>query len=271
MINVYDFKKYKRFLEAIEENRKTYERGFRSKLAEALDCQSGYVSQVLNGDAHFSLEQALKVSKYLNLKPREQKYFLILVEHARAGTKELQNYFSNELKTLLDEYLNIKERVGDSNILSEADQSTYYSSWHFLAIHVLSSLPEFNTAKAIAHALKIPDEVVNRVLLFLIQANIVIEKNGILKPGLTQVHLDRGSPLIRQHHTNWRISAIHSLVAENKDDLHYSTVSTLSKADAEKLKAEMIKMIEHYVATVAPSKEEVMYGFNMDFYSMIKK
>lgn len=111
----------------------------------------------------------------------------------------------------------------------------------------------------------------NQVLLFLIEANIVVEKNGVLKPGLTQVHLDRKSPLIRQHHTNWRISAIQSLITENKDDLHYSTVSTLSKADAEKLKADMVKLIEHYAAKVQPSKEEVMYGFNMDFYNMIKK
>ncbi len=271
MISVFDFKSYKRFIEAVEESRKGYERGFRSKLSEVLSCQSGYISQVMNGEAHFSLEQALKISKYLNLKTREQKYFLTLVEFARAGTKELQSYFSNELKILLNEHLNIKERVGNSNILSDADQFVYYSSWHYLAVHVLSSLPEFSTAKSIAHALKIPDEVANQVLLFLIQSNIVVETNGVLKPGFTQVHLDRNSPLIRQHHTNWRISAIQSLVTDNKDDLHYSTVSTLSKADAEKLKADMVKFIEHYVAKITPSKEEVMYGFNMDFYNLIKR
>ena len=95
-------------------------------------------------------------------------------------------------------------------------------------------------------------------------------KKGLLKPGITQVHLNRESPLIRQHHTNWRISAIQSLMNDDRSDLHYSTLSTLSKVDVEKLRAEMVQMIENYVATVKPSKEELMYGFNLDFYNLIR-
>lgn len=270
MRDVFEFKDYKRYLESVEQSRKSYERGFRSKLAEFLGCQSGYISHVLNGDAHFSLEQIMRVAKFLNLKTREQKFLLLLVEHARAGTPELRTHFSDELKTLLDQHHNIKERVGDSRVLSEADQSTYYSSWHYLAVHVLSSLPEYNDAKSIANALKIPEEVVGKVLLFLIQSNIIKDEKGIFHPGITQVHLNRESPLIRQHHTNWRISAIQSLMNDNRNDLHYTTVSTLSKVDAEKLRAEMLQLIERYVEVVKPSEEEVMYGFNIDFYNLVK-
>ncbi|MDO9184196.1 MAG: TIGR02147 family protein [Bacteriovorax sp.] len=270
MKTAFDYKDYKYYLESVEQSRKSYERGFRSKLAEALGCQSGYISHVLNGEAHFSLEQAFGVAKFLNLKLRERKYFLLLVELARAGTNELRGHFNEELKILLDQHHNIKERVGDSKILSEAEQSTYYSSWHYLAVHVLSSLPEYSDAKSISHALKIPEEVVGKVLLFLIQANILKDEKRILSPGLTQVHLNRESPLIHQHHTNWRIAAIQSLMNDNRNDIHYSTVSTLSKIDAEKLRSEMLQLIERYVDTVKPSKEEVMYGFNIDFYNLIK-
>lgn len=270
MKTTFDFNEYKRYLLHVEQSRKTYERGFRTKLSETLGCQSGYISHVLNGDAHFSLEQAIKISKFLNHKSREQKFFLLLVELARAGTPELRNYFKEELKALLDIHHNIKERVGDSKILSETEQSVYYSSWHYLAIHVLSSLPEYNDAKSIANALKIPEDVVGKVLLFLIQTNILKDEKGKLTPGVTQVHLNRESPLIRQHHTNWRIAAIQSLMNDNKNDVHYSTLSTLSKSDAEKLRAEMLLLIEKYVEVVKPSEEEVMYGFNLDFYSLIK-
>lgn len=76
--------------------------------------------------------------------------------------------------------------------------------------------------------------------------------------------------LIRQHHINWRIAAIQSLISSNASDIHYSTVSTLSKADVEKLRGEMVQLIERYVETVKPSAEEVMYGFNLDFYSLVK-
>lgn len=271
MKTVFDFTDYKSFLGHTEDARKSYERGFRTKLAEFIGCQSGYISHVLNGSAHFSLEQTLRVAKFLELPASEQKYLLLLVELARAGTKELKEHFEFELKTLRETHLNIKERVGDAQSLSEKNQAIYYSSWHYLAVHVLVSLDGYDNSKSIADALKIPEDLVGKILLFLIQNGIVVESKGTLKPGLTQVHLNRESPLIRQHHTNWRIAAIQSLVNDIKTDIHYSTVSTLSRADAEKLRAEMVSLIEKYVATVAPSKEETMVGFNLDFYSLIKR
>jgi uncharacterized protein (TIGR02147 family) len=271
MKNVFDFSSYKAYLEFADQSRKSFQRGFRSKLAEAIGCQSGYISHVMNGNAQLSLEQGLKAAIFLGLKPKERKYFLRLIEWERAGTPELKAEFVDELRALKDEYLNIKERVGDSVLLTESEQSHYYSSWLYLAVHVASSLPGNADLKSIAEALKISEEVVGRVLLFLIQTGIIQESKGKLKPGLTQVHLNRESPLIRQHHTNWRIAAIQSLANDDKTDIHYSTVSTLSKADVEILKAEMTKLIEKYVETVKPSKEEVMYGFNMDFYGLIKK
>lgn len=268
---VFDFTSYKAYLETVEASRKGLQRGFRTKLSAAIGCQSGYVSHVMNGSAHLSLEQALRVAKFLELDAKEQKYWLLLIEFERAGTPELREVFAEELRILKEQHLNIKERVGDASVLTEAEQSRYYSSWHYSAVHVASSLKEFSNLKSIAEALKIPEEVVGNVLLFLIQTGIITESKGKLKPGLTQVHLNRESPLILQHHTNWRIAAIQSLAGGDPGDVHYTTLSTLSKNDAEFLKAEMTKLIETYVATVKPSKEEVMYNFNLDFYGLIRK
>lgn len=270
MKNVFDFNDYKAFLSDYEQSRKGLERGFRSKLAAHIGCQSGYVSHVLNGDAHLSLEQTFKMATYLHLSDRERKYLLLLVEFARAGTKELRSYFESELAKFREDYLNIKERVGESRTLNEQEQSIYYSSWHFLAVHVISSLPGYDNASSISEALSIPESVVSQVLLFLLQTGIVKNENGKLSSGITQVHLNRESPLIRQHHTNWRIAAIQSIVNDSKTDVHYSTVSTLSKIDAQLLRAKMIALIENYVETVKPSPEEVMYGFNLDFYNLVK-
>lgn len=267
---VFEFNDYKRFLEATEEHRRLAERGFRRRLAEAIGCQSGYVSQVLNSEAHFSLEQGLRVASFIGLEGKSKKYFLLLIEKARAGTRELREHFELELRTLREEHLNIKERVSGARILSEIEQTVYYSSWHYLAIHMLSTLQGFNEPSAIAEALRLPGDVVNKAILFLLQVGILEQHGGKLRAGVAQVHLNKESPLIRQHHTNWRLAAIQSLNFEKQTDVHYSTVSTLSKEDAEKLRADIVKLIEHYVSTVQPSKEETMVGFNVDFYSMIR-
>jgi uncharacterized protein (TIGR02147 family) len=271
MKSVFDFKDYKAFFRNFEQSRKSFERGFRSKLAEFIGCQSGYISHVFNGNAHLSLEQGYKAAVFLSLEERERKYLLLMIESARAGTKELRSHFEEELISFREEYLNIKKRVGDARTLTEKEQSTYYSSWHYLAVHVASSLKEYDNAKAIASALNIPEQVVNGILLFLLQTGIIKEEKGSLKSGLTEIHLNRESPLIRQHHTNWRIAAIQSLMNDIKTDVHYSTVSSLSKDDAEKLRGEMVTLIQNYVEVIKPSKEEVVYGFNLDFYNLIKK
>lgn len=233
----------------------------------------GYISHILNGQAHLSLEQGYKTAAFLLLNERERKYLLLMIEASRAGTKELQEHFEKELNAFRDECigLNIKERLGEARSLPETEQSTYYSSWHYLAVHVVSSLKDYNDYKSIAAVLHLPETVVSQVLLFLLQTGIVKEDKGKPKPGLTQVHLTRESPFIRQHHTNLRVAAIQSLMSDAKTDVHYSTVSTLSKDDAEKLRSEMFQFIENYVETIKPSKEEVMYGFNLDFFNFIKK
>ncbi len=270
MKNIFNFKDYKDFLRDFENSRKSFERGFRSKLAEFIGCQSGYISHVFNGNAHLSLEQGYKTTEFLSLDERERKYFLLMIEIARAGTKELREHFKTELNSLREEYLNIKERVGNARVLTEKEQSTYYSSWHYLAVHVVASLKDYNDSKSIASALQISESVVKQILLFLLQTGIVKQEKDWIKPGLTNVHLNRESPLIRQHHTNWRIAAIQSLMNDSKPDIHYSTVSTLSKDDAEKLRTEMVNLIAKYVEIIKPSKDEVMYGFNLDFYNLLK-
>ncbi len=271
MKSVFDCSSYKDFLNEAEASRKQVERGFRRRLAEAVGCQSGYISQVLNTSAHFSLEQGLMISKFLGLSSMEQKYFLTLIEKERAGTKELSRYFAGELEQIKETHLNIKERVGNFRELTESQQSVYYSSWHYLAIHMICTIPGYNEPKKIAQALNLSDEVVNNILLFLLQTGILEQKKNQLVAGYTQVHLSRESTLIKQHHTNLRISAMQSLINNRKSDIHYSTVSTLSLADAEILRSKMVELIETYVATVKPSKEEDLVAFNLDFYSLLSR
>jgi len=270
--NVFNFSDYKSYLSYVESRRKSFERGFRTKLASSIGCQSGFISNVLNGDAHFSSEQITGISRFLNLKPAEQKYLYTLLQYARAGTPALKSFIQNELDLLLDEYLNIKKRVGDSKALSESDQAVYYSSWHYTAVHLLTTIPGYKTPQSIAEGLGLAEAAVKKILLFLVQTGILVEKkNGELEAGNVLIHLNRESPHIRQHHTNWRIAAIQSLANDHQSDLHYSTISTLAKNDAEKLKAEMVRLIENYVETVKPSKEEEMVGFNLDFFRLIRK
>ncbi|MEK7395435.1 MAG: hypothetical protein AAB116_00725, partial [Candidatus Poribacteria bacterium] len=93
--SIFEYKDYKAYLKEILNRRSENERGIRTRLAEAIYCHNGYVSQVLNGAAHFSLEQAEAINKYLGHNKDQSSYLLLLVQHARAGTSGLKEYFKN--------------------------------------------------------------------------------------------------------------------------------------------------------------------------------
>lgn len=268
---IFEFDDYKAYLREVEAQRASLERGFRTRLAEVLGCRNAYVSHVLNQGADFSLEQGLKIGTFLNLSASERKFFLLLIELGRAGTEELKAHFKAEIAEMRAKHLNLSERVGEATTLSVEAQSTYYSHWIYAAIHMLTTLSSQRDVSTIASSLRLPIESVRSALVFLTSVGLVYEKGGKLYAGTAQVHLGKNSPQIRQHHTNWRLAAIDSLVHLHRNDVHYSTVSTLSLKDAGRLRAQFAEQIEKYVKTVKDSKEEAMYGFNLDFYSLTRE
>lgn len=270
MVNIFAYTDYKSYLKATEEERASFQRGFRSRLAEILECQNAYISQILNTHANFSLEQALKITSFLQLNEDETKYFMLLVEHSRAGTPALQKFFEKDIEAFREKFLDVKTRMQNARALTEADQVIYYSSWIYSTVHILLTIPSYRTLSKIATALRIEEPVVAEVMMFLVSAGLAVEQKGQFLPGPVQIHLGKDSPNIRHHLANWRVRAVQAINV-GKDDVHYSTVSSLSLEDAEKLKAKFVQLIQEYVQTVAPSKEETLYNFNLDFYSLLKK
>src|SRR4051812_16016478 len=81
--------------------------GVKSSLAQAMRCETAYVSQILNGASHLSLEQAQAVCRYFKLGKPETHYFLLLVQRARAGTPELREYFDEQLRLAAGKFFNL--------------------------------------------------------------------------------------------------------------------------------------------------------------------
>jgi uncharacterized protein (TIGR02147 family) len=270
MKKCFEFDDYKVFLAEVEASRAQVQRGFRTKLAEGLGVQNAYVSKVLNGEAHFSLEQGVRLCEFLGLDGDERQYLIWLLEHARAGTKELKNFFRSLLNELREKHLNIKKRVGNAAALSAESQATYYSQWYYGAIHALVSVPGFDSVESLGRALGLDRKKIEEAVLFLVDCGMLDQKKGGLVTGATQIHLDRSSPNISKHHTNWRMRAIESLSSGDEFDIHYSAISSLSKADVEKIRAMVVKSVQEYVETVRPSKEETLYSFTMDFFKVGK-
>ncbi len=267
MKSVFAFDHYKDYLVALS-GPKEKRSGFRSRMAAALSCQPTFVSQVLSSTPNFSLEQGYVVSDFLGHSKDEKKYFLLLIEVARAGSKSLEKYFKSEIEEFKKRRLVLTERENRSLALPEITQAIYYSSWHFAAIHVALTVPELRRADSLSEYFRIPKKRILEVLDFLVKTQLAKKSGAEYLVGNVKVRLGNSSSNIIKHHTNWRNQAIESLERENENELHYSGAISLSDKDIISLKEKLLDFIQDCVHVVADSKEEKVFCLNLDFFNL---
>jgi uncharacterized protein (TIGR02147 family) len=266
--SVFDFLDYKEFLNHLA---KVKNRGFKKALAEATQCQTAYISHVLNGAGHFNLEQAEAASRFLEMNRDEVHYWLVLVEFGRAGTSQLKKILKEQLIDLREKYLQLKKRVGIQATLSRENQAIYYSHWHYAAVHMAVTVPALRTRAAMGRSLRMGPRRLNQVLEFLESVGL-IERRGERQdewiPGSALLHLEKDSPFIGQHHENWRTRAVQALVEEGQESaVHYSSVVSLSSADVIRLREWITRNISEWIDLVkASSPEEELHSVNIDFF-----
>ena len=271
-VSVFDHKDYKIFLNYRLDNPKQGGgHGARSRLSQAIGVQTAYTAQVLRGNAHFSGEQAEAINEFLGHSEEEGHYFLLLVLMARAGTRVLKMRYLKQMDVILQGRQNLKTRLGVKQSLSEMDQLTYYSSWHFAAIHALISIPELQSVKALSDHLRIDKQVVANAIELLLNSGLIVRGISGERPygvGEARIHLGAESPLISKHHTNWRMQSVRALENPVPQNLHYSSAVSLSRADATILREQLARTIEQLKGVVKKSPEEVAYAFSLDWFEI---
>jgi uncharacterized protein (TIGR02147 family) len=259
---------YKAYLKDRIENSPSKGRGMKLKIAEFISCQTSFVSQVLNGEANFSLEQGIKLNSFFDHTKEEGRYFIFLLHSERAGSTELRAFLKDEMKEITDKRSDLKNRIDIKNSLKKVDQQVYYSSWMYACIHIMTSIPQFQTPLAISKHLNLPREKVMEVLTFLEETGLAQKNGPRYEIGVTKIHLSKDSPQIQRHHTNWRMQAINAVDMNRPEDLHYSTVVSMAASDVPQVKEVLIKSIEECRKIIRESKEEKVQTICIDFFGV---
>ena len=263
--SLFDYTDYKAYLKQIISHRG---RGEKSRISVALQCHIAYVSQVLNDDANFSLEQADSLNTYLSHTEDESEFFLLLVSYARAGSTSLQKRYENRIKKTLGERLILENRLKTKKYLPQEQQSTYYSAWYYSAVHLLISIPEFQTKEKIAQHLSLPIDLVHRALTFLVENGLAQISKGRYQSGQVSLHLQNQSSWISQHHTSWRLQSVRSIEHQSSKNFHYTSVVSLSAQDAVRIRKLLLEAIEQIRPIVRESPEENVYCYLLDLFEV---
>lgn len=237
-----------------------------SRIAEQLSTTSVVISQIFKGSKNLNLEQALKLSKYIDLSEIETKYFILLVEQARAGSSELHDYFSKQLQEVRDASLSIKNIINHQE-LTEEDKEIFYSNWWYIAIWLASDIKRYSHTAKLAQHFNISEKKVSEITNFLVDKGLLIRINSGFKLGKNVIHLPKESPLVLKHHFHWRMKSIESLSNNNGEQINYSAPMALSKDAALKIQHDLLRIIKKATKIASESNSEELYCLNMDWFS----
>jgi uncharacterized protein (TIGR02147 family) len=267
-LSVYEFQDYKKFLLQWMERAPNHGRGQRKFLAEAVQCQTPFITHVLTGDYHFSPEQAEACGRWLGFNDNETEFFVLLVLRQRSGTKGLENLLLKQISQRREAETVLKKRLKIKEKMSAEDQMIYYSNWYHAAIHMACLIPQMQTIEALQKYFSLSLPQIVSTLEFLTEHGLIEEHKSryrVLKPVL---HLEKESSLMAQHHTQWRLKAMEAFLRKRNADLFYSGVISLSKNDYEWLRERLSQLLEETVERIKDSKDETLACLNLDWFEV---
>ncbi len=264
-MNLFNLNDYKEVLrQKIQENEAL--RGYKTQLAAAAGCQKSFLSQVIHQHIHITPDHALGLALFWEFTPDQRDYFMELVQRDRAGSPALRELAEKRLQEIRRRNQDLATRFQKEKPIEEAQQALYYSSWHWSAVHILLTIPNFRTASAIAKRLQLPEPFVTQCLENL-------ERMGLIQPSgkswtvtRMDIHLPQDSPLTAMNHGNWRNRAVSDSQMRTPGNVHYTALHSLSRKDFEALQGMILGFIDQTRKVVAPSPEEELACFCLDWF-----
>jgi len=266
MSELFKFDSYKDYLkELVKINVES--RGYQARLAREAGCQPSYLSQVLTGPSDLTTDHVLNLSTYLGLDEQEKEYLLTLILQAKAASVKNKRYFEKKLSLLRKSRSNLTKRINADEGYSKEVEMIYHSSWVYAAVHVATSIAG-QSAASIAEKFHLNVGEVLSVLKILADYGLVKNQGDKWIYVTGSSHLPDESYLTMVNHSNWRLKSVSNISHQKVEDLRYTSVFTMSQADADRLKEDMLKVIKKWREKIAPSEPEVTMAILCDFFEV---
>jgi uncharacterized protein (TIGR02147 family) len=268
-MSLFDYEDYRRYVRDRLKAMPRRGHGQYRQMALLLDIHTTMVTHIFKGDAHLSVEHALKLAEHFAFSSLETDYFVTLVQLARASNVQSRRYFGKILSDLKTRSLNLAERLQVKKVLDERDQAMFYSAWYFSGIRLLVATGDFRSPEAVAESLGLSMKTVARALEFLLSTDLVRLENGRYRVGEAKTYVTRDSPLVSKHHLNWRLKSIEMLENIPDGDLSFTNSIALSEKDFQKIREEIVKLLETYKEIGDPSPPETVCFLTIDWRHLL--
>lgn len=269
-MNIYEFRDYRSVIADWMKTQPKAGRGSGRRIAQYLGVSTVLVSQVISGKREFSLEQALRLADLLGLSSDERDYFFLLVNHEKAGSKQLTDYFAAQIKDVQEKRRDLKSVIKHRK-LDPHEQAIFYSSWIYSATRLLCDIPTVNSVADVSARLSEDPARISKVLEFLIQGSLVKNERNKLSMATQVTHLGRENPLVNCHHENWRRRAggIRDKGGGNDPmNLFYTGPMVISKDLADKVFQKITMLIQDVTEEAREAKSEELFCLGIDWFKV---
>jgi len=257
-MSILDCERYRAVLEQKIQDHE-HVRGYKSILARNAGIHQSYLSQVLSGAAELTLDQAAKLASFWSLNEQESEYFILLVSRDKSTSSELTELLNRRISAVRGR----REKTGRGdqesvkiNLLTQEKSIRYYSRWYYPAIHILLTIPGFQTPRAISERMDLPLPDVETALAELAGLGLIQKQKGRWSVvGEHTATPSRGvmSPVQQM---NWLQRAIFDVQNEGADSTHLNMIASLNRRDLQKVRAIMVEAFERVRHVVSESKNE---------------
>jgi hypothetical protein len=206
------------------------------------------------------------LSDYLALGALETDYFILMIQIERAGTSKLKTYYREKLEALKKESLQVAKRIQQDRKMSDLERSIFYSSWLYTAIRLFSSVGEGQTVDTVVERFDIPRPRAVEVLRFLSETGLCMEEGGVYRIGAQRTHVEKGSPFLLKHHSNWRIRAIEHSEGLSDEELLFTAPFSVARKDFAKFREQLLEVIKSISDQVKNSPAEEVACLNIDMF-----
>jgi uncharacterized protein (TIGR02147 family) len=265
LFSFHDYKDYIR--QKIQESEAQW--GLISRLATAAGCQRSYLSRVLSSEIHLTSDHLFRLARFWRLADDETDFFLLLLDREKAASPELRENLEGKIRARRREFEDLQKRVNRPRVAYGDKDLRYYAAWYVSAMHILVSIPRFQTADAIARALQLDARTVQDTLRFLETNGFVARDGARWAYRAGEQHVPRDSPLVSMHHNNWRARAVLDAQRTAGDGLHFTAVQSIDRRAWELLREKILAHIEEFSRIAAPAKEERLVCFSCDFFDVV--
>lgn len=267
-MKIYKYDDYKKWVNDQVQSMAKGGRGQYRRMAEHLNTNSAIITQVFKGERELTPEQAILLADYFGISKSERQFLILLVNYSRAGSFKYKKILKEEIEVLRLASTKIITHIPQNLTLSTQAKLIFYSNWHYVAIWSLTAIEGLNTIEAIAARLKLSKKRIRDAVEFLSQHSLINEMNSKLYVGPTLLHLEEDSPLISQHHQNWRLQAFQKYSEPKLNDAFYTAPVTLSEKDAKILREKVLQFISESVNLIKDSPSEKLYCLCLDWFEV---